>query len=165
MKKLIPLIFIVGCLQCSAETNRAPFSAFVLPKIKLRPLESQLATANPEQLRDTRTNSLWEISHSSSSGDNLSGSKTDAPALVAEFRFEPSMSVLERQVYGKLERGGYLTRPQPSSEMPVLRWLASTFEPAEIRIGKTSVSCSLVTAIKNRNPLCLVNPLFLNALW
>ena len=34
-------------------------------------------------------------------------------------------------------------------------------------VGKTTVSCSILTAIKRKNPLCLinVNPYFLKVSW
>ena len=39
------------------------------------------------------------------------------------------------------------------------------FQPAIIRIGKIKVSVSLITAIKRKNPLCLLHPVFLNINW
>jgi hypothetical protein len=45
-------------------------------------------------------------------------------------------------------------------------FLARTFEPEIIRIGKhAEFSCSVVTAVKRKNPLCLLNPMFLNLNW
>lgn len=46
-----------------------------------------------------------------------------------------------------------------------VRSLDSVFRPEEFRVGKTSVSCSITTAIKRRNPLCLLNPIVLNVSW
>ena len=39
------------------------------------------------------------------------------------------------------------------------------FQSEIIRIGKMKVSVSLITAIKRKNPLCLLHPVFLNINW
>jgi len=65
----------------------------------------------------------------------------------------------------RLERGGYLTLPEPPSENRLVRLAESTFRPEVFKIGKTSMSCSIVTAIKRKNPLCLLNPVVLNLSW
>ncbi len=59
-----------------------------------------------------------------------------------------------------------LIRPTKVSADPVTRALDSIFRPEEFHVGRTyTVSCSLLTAIKRKNPLCLVNPLFLSVSW
>jgi hypothetical protein len=47
------------------------------------------------------------------------------------------------------------------------RCLDSIFRPEEFHVGKTIVSCSILTAIKRKDPLCLlnVNPYFLKISW
>jgi hypothetical protein len=45
------------------------------------------------------------------------------------------------------------------------RFCESIFQPEEFRVGKTKVACSLLTAIKRKNPLCLLNPIILNVSW
>jgi len=37
--------------------------------------------------------------------------------------------------------------------------------PQPIQFRKVSVSCSIITAIKRKNPLCLINPIFLDVRW
>jgi hypothetical protein len=133
----------------------------VLPEIELRPLASQSETAASEHPYQARTNSLWELSLAKPNAD----AQTNAPITTAELTFDFTTTSLEREVYAKLERGGYLTRQDSGSDIPLVRWLGSTFEPAVFHIGKTSVSCSLITAIKNRNPLCLLNPMVLGVSW
>jgi len=41
----------------------------------------------------------------------------------------------------------------------------AVFEPEVIHLRKIDVSCSLITALKRRNPLCLINPIVLNVSW
>lgn len=112
-----------------------------------------------EHSHEARTNSLWELSLASPTIN------TNFPTTMAEFTIDSVTTSLEREVYAKLDRGGYLTRPESGSDIPVVRWLGSTFEPAVFHIGKASVCCSLVTAIKNCNPLCLLNPIVLGVSW
>jgi len=132
----------------------------------LRAFASQLETATAERPHEARTNSLWELSLAGPKSDaDLNTTKTNASAIVAEFNLNSCRSELEWEVYTKLDRFGYLTRPESGSDIPVVRWLGTTFEPAVFHIGKTWVSCTLVSAIKNRNPLCLLNPIFLSVSW
>jgi len=45
--------------------------------------------------------------------------------------------------------------PEPNDR--VSRCLESIFRPEEFHVGKTTVSSSILTAIKRKNPLCLLN--------
>src|SRR5204863_414243 len=76
-----------------------------------------------------------------------------------------SLSVFSLQIYERLEKGGYLTRPELPSEDRLDRLVNTIFVPDPIQLRKISVSCSIVTAIKRRNPLCLINPIFLDVRW
>ncbi len=60
---------------------------------------------------------------------------------------------------------GELTRVEPPSENKFLRPIEAIFEPTPVRLGKVKVSCSILTAIKRRNPLCLLNPFFIQGSW
>jgi hypothetical protein len=59
----------------------------------------------------------------------------------------------------------YLTQPEPNSENRFVRAAEAIWTPEVVKIGKTSVSCAIITAIKRKNPLCLLNPLFFHASW
>jgi hypothetical protein len=59
----------------------------------------------------------------------------------------------------------YLTAPEPKSENRVVRAAEAIWSPEVVKVGKTSISCSLITAIKRKNPLCLINPIFFQASW
>ena len=58
-----------------------------------------------------------------------------------------------------------IIRPAHESDDRLTRGLDSIFRPEEFHIGKTTVTCSLLTAIKRKNPLCLINPIFLQVSW
>jgi len=59
----------------------------------------------------------------------------------------------------------YLTRAELPSDSAVVRFVDNIFAPEVIHIGKKEVVCSVVTAIKRKNPLCLLNPLFFQLSW
>lgn len=58
-----------------------------------------------------------------------------------------------------------MQRREEVPESWAARSLDSVFRPEEFRVGKTTVSCSVATAIKRRNPLCLLNPIVFNLSW
>lgn len=60
---------------------------------------------------------------------------------------------------------GLIVPPAPTAKDPVSRGFAAVLRPEPFHLGKTTVSCSVATAIKRRNPLCLLNPIFLNVSW
>jgi len=49
---------------------------------------------------------------------------------------------------------------------PTTRFLEHTFQPEEFHPGrKVTLSASILTAIKRKNPLCLLNPTFFDLSW
>jgi hypothetical protein len=51
-------------------------------------------------------------------------------------------------------------------EGPIARGFGTVFKPEEFRLGQRARgSCSILTAIKRRNPLCLLNPIFIDVSW
>ena len=48
----------------------------------------------------------------------------------------------------------------------VTKTFNAIFKPEEIHIGrKATFSCTILTAVKRKNPLCLLNPIFLHVSW
>ena len=74
-------------------------------------------------------------------------------------------SDVARAIYQRLDRDGFFNRPPVVYENGLDRFIDNTFSPEVFRVGKVEVSCSLLTAIKRKNPLCLANPWFLNITW
>ena len=70
----------------------------------------------------------------------------------------------EQQIYERLDRAGYFDRPELRSDSLLAR-VGEAFEPEPIHVGKTTVTCSVWTAIKKKNPLALLNPIVLNVSW
>ena len=73
----------------------------------------------------------------------------------------------DNEFHSRIIRSGqfYLSEPEPKSENNLVRAAEAIWSPEVIKLGKTSVSCPLVTAIKRKNPLCLLNPLFFQLSW
>jgi hypothetical protein len=82
-----------------------------------------------------------------------------------EFSASSRLTQHEIQVYRRLDEAGYLTRPEP--ETPLSHFLDSTFSPEVIHLGKGKAvaGCTIYTAIKRKNPLCLLNPMVLFFSW
>jgi hypothetical protein len=65
-------------------------------------------------------------------------------------------------VFSRIEREGLLKVPQPVFRSDVAQKIASAFAPQIIHVGHVEIYSSIVNAIARRNPLCLLDPQFLN---
>jgi len=65
----------------------------------------------------------------------------------------------------QMERDGFMFYPAQTSDSPVVNAMNAVFEPEVFHIGKISASASVVTAIKRKNPLCLLSPAVLTFSW
>jgi len=66
-----------------------------------------------------------------------------------------------------LRHPGYgFERVPKEPDDPVNHAFNAVFKPEPIHLGKRAVfSCTIWTAIKRKNPLCLLNPIVINASW
>jgi hypothetical protein len=69
------------------------------------------------------------------------------------------------QLHRRLKDDFDSIRQKQSPDDGFARCVDSLFRPEVLHIGKTYISCSLLTAIKRKNPLCLINPIFLTISW
>lgn len=83
-----------------------------------------------------------------------------SPSLFAEM----DEARLQR-LYRKFDERGDLFPYANRSQGRFARALDSIFRPEPIRIGGVEASFTVVTAIKRKNPLCLLNPLVINVSW
>jgi hypothetical protein len=88
-----------------------------------------------------------------------------AAPLTASLSLEGAATPSEMAFARRLVEEGELTRIQPPSQNRFLRPIEAIFRPTPVRLGKLRVSCSILTAIKRRNPLCLLNPFFIQGGW
>lgn len=125
-----------GCAACQGQTNTC---AEVAAKFFLPPLQLRGAVEGP------KTSPVMPIARS-----------TAAPPLAIL-----QSTLAEDDFHSRVIRTDriYLTRSEPGS------FVESIFTPEVMRVGKASVSCTLVTAIKRKNPLCLLNPFVFQVSW
>ena len=155
------------CLSASAETNsQVATLSFTLPTTQLRSMSPQEGqgkkVAEPQTSPETAILQIPDTPRLSTLRE-IASSEFD-PGPTDRFSATVRGSDLEMQVYKRLEEGGYLTRPEP--ETPLEHFLDRSFSPEVIHLGRHAVaSCTLYTAIVRKNPLCLLNPMFLFISW
>lgn len=133
------------CISSYGQTNQCPPRAvpFFLPHVQLR-TERRVEALKAEPLV---------------SGKPVS--ETPPQMTAADVFFGAG------DLHGRAVRSDrfYLTEPEPISNDPIVRIVDNIFTPEIVHIGKTPVTCSVVTAIKRKNPFCLLNPIFFQASW
>jgi len=166
MNRLCSLLFVCCAGNLFAQTNSPSVSPqlFSMPQVGLR-----LSNPEPHRTSVVTTNSRLLHLGLEQSQDVCVGSET-ATNAGPESAFETtsasgSLSGASLRIYERLEKGGYLTPPELPSEDRLDRLVTTIFVPEPIQFRKASVSCSIITAIKRRNPLCLINPIFLDIRW
>jgi hypothetical protein len=133
---------------------------FSVPRLELRVPASEPEEPAPTRLTGSDANLAFEIL-AAEPGVSLALKPRPAPDQMTLQTDAASLAT-----YRRLEALGCFTRREPPSENVFVRALDNTFRPEVIRLGRTTkLSCSLVTAIKRRNPLCLLNPVVLNLSW
>jgi len=134
-------------VSCVGQTNSstAPVLGFSLPPFHLR---AEVATETEKY----------------SSSPTVSVSTPANPAVVPAAL---ESSVADDEFHSRFIRSGefYLTRAELPASSGVVRFVENIFTPEVVHIGKVPVSCTIVTAIKRKNPLCLLNPYFFQAWW
>src|SRR5690349_2244663 len=153
MHKLVLLLSLVWCGTAMSQTNQPVFPAmpFSTPSFRLR--ESGLATVQLKLDQDVSPDSL---SDSASQGLTPVSPTNTIESLNLSAASSGGMTRFEREAFDRLVRGGYLNAPKPPTDNRLERLLNSTFEPEVLHFHKVSVSCSAITAIKRKNPLCLI---------
>jgi hypothetical protein len=118
-----------------------------------------------------RGESIASVQLNSSRGEEgLDASQNQSP--TADFKSQPpgsfslSSSREDTEFYLRNRDFQLIPPPKAMSSDPITHGFDSVFRPEEFHIGRTAtLSCSIATAIKRRNPLCLLNPTFLHVSW
>jgi len=97
--------------------------------------------------------------------ESISPSTTNATSFNDELNLEATATFSSISAYPAPDLGRLLTRPDPEALSILKHPVDAIFEPEVLRLGKAGFSCSIVTAIKRCNPLCLLNPEFLRFSW
>jgi hypothetical protein len=152
---------VVGwmALTAVAETNSIPkfTQLFIFPEPHLRAEFAKLSSSRIDlQQREANSGSSpTEISPA-----HLETQHSDSLILTGRGDRDVQRYYLRQRDFGFIP-------PAHVSNDPLTRACDSVFRPEEFHVGKTTVSCSILTAIKRKNPLCLinVNPYFLKVSW
>jgi len=139
-----------GCLCCSAQTNTCPTPAlsFFQPCLQLRqerafvPVGKTLA--GPVEALPVKTTAESPTAH-------LEATTASAEGLHGSFVRPDEFYLLRAE--------------EPVFENGVNRFMDQVFRPEEFKLGKYSLSSSVTTAIKRKNPLCLLNPIIFQLSW
>jgi len=106
-------------------------------------------------------------------GPHLQTGYSEADASDSRIRGEVVTSSASPRNHGSGDYRLYYTewrdskyfRPIQVTRSPAER-IFSIFEPEVFYVGRrTTMSCSILTAIKRKNPLCLLNPIIFNVSW
>jgi hypothetical protein len=167
--KTIGLLFVaLYCLSSPAQTNSMPEAqdppSRQFPEVPLLTLAAEPKPAQPPATTN-RLTLLLEMpppEREKTLLDDFPTTSTGAPHEATSLDSEQAIML---RYYERLELGGYLTRPEPPSDSRLLYVVEPIFQPEPIQVGRTIVSCPIITAIKRKNPLALLNPLVLNVSW
>ena len=139
---------MVCVARCWGQTNRADevSPGFFLPPVRLRlekPEPAEPAKDNPATL-------------------TLSSPGAAAPQAAAL-----SASLPEPGLQSRVFRSDrfYLERLEARPDTGMEKIVDRIFTPEVVHLGKIPITGSIVTAIKRKNPLCLLNPIVFQMSW
>jgi hypothetical protein len=132
---LVACALIAPCWVCFGQTN-APAAAPSLPRPALK------SPAQPGQ--DSPAIALPAGANSPAGRMSLEGSRAKTAAS------------------DRVEQDGLLKPAGPTYTNDFERNMAAAFKPEIVQRGHTQIYSSVVTAVARKNPLCLLDPTFLN---
>jgi hypothetical protein len=140
-------------LSCSGQTNTSAATplGFSLPPLHLR-----------GELVETENDVGGTNSDKAAPRISLS-----TPAALSTPAVALQSSLSDAEFSNRVIRSGefYLTRAELPADNGVVRFVEGIFTPEVVHLGKVQVACPIVTAIKRKNPLCLLNPLVFQVSW
>jgi hypothetical protein len=145
-------------ITACAQTNSADAcrSLFLVPGSHLRDQQSDAQSPSPA------ASAVQVVSSGQVFPDTTAG--MDERLRSVRVSLSTGMDKFDLDLLHKLELDGSFI-PQPEPPTGLAKFADSVFRPEVISLGKTKFTCSLITAIKRKNPLCLINPCFLNFSW
>ena len=160
----------LSCANGFAQTNRPPAlrELFTLPKVRLQAMDCEISTPPPKLPSALSSPSPAPAPQARQAGlFEAPPAQQSAPATAGlSLSYDGADDAFEKlDMFRRLDRGGYLVKPGKPPDTFVARALNSTFRPELVHLGKTTMSCSLITAIKRKNPFCLLNPIFFQLSW
>ncbi len=140
-----------SCLCCGAQTNTCPNPVvpFFQPGLQLR--------QEPASLPAFKT--------LAGSAEPLPVKNTSAPAPAVKLELTTASAEGLHGSFVRSDEFYLVLAEEPVFDHGVNRFLDQVFRPEEFHVGKHSVSSSITTAIKRKNPLCLLNPIVFQLSW
>ena len=163
MRYLALVQFLLGVLatEVFGQSNQPPMRAlYLVPHMQLRDARSE-----PKKPLSSAPVGQLEIPLEEVSASLKTPRVGEADIRAERSTLDISHRDFDFQVFHRLDQEGYFDRPPAPPDNAVARWAQNAFTPEILHIGKTTVSCSLLTAIKRKNPLWLLDPYFLQVSW
>jgi len=165
--KTVTSFFLLLCWASAvAQTNTTPTSAEspALPRTELTPT-MELEKPVESNATDDRVRLKLELPLPKQESTLLD----DFTALTAEDAHAPTTANSEQALmlryHERLQNAGYMNPTPPPPDDLFSRTVNAMFQPEPVRVGRTTVAFSPITAIKRKNPLALLNPIVLNISW
>lgn len=163
MDKVVFFSLAFWCSTCLAQIDSSPLRYTTAPgTLKLLPSTLKLPEAPTSRDEPRVTKGIvgppgdflgWAVvPEGANKGDRIEATMSSDTAITVD------------RIY-RLETGDYVIFHEPPTDNPYVRAVDAIFTPEVIRLGKMSLACSVVTAIKRKNPLCLLNPMVLDLSW
>jgi hypothetical protein len=166
MKRLLVHLFVFAAcgVVCSGQTNPpcSPATLFSVPTTQLRLAAPQTEQSKPDS---TPSNEESRDSRLNSAETSLPKTSTNSAGAFEIVESEIDPRAYDPNTFGSLLESGLIVRAPAVTESRVVRFIEDGFRPDVIPIGKVKVSCSVITAIKRKNPLCLLNPYVFILTW
>ena len=159
-------LLVLSGLSVDAQTNAPAESSrpsFSSPPLQIRTLQS-LEESPPHDTSQLHSENQIGVAMDMTEAD-ASRTEWSVASFIMDRPPEGSGSVIEEAIHNSRGVVEFLEPPPIVSDNPLDRVLVEPFTPVGIPVGKTTVSCSVITAIKRKNPLCLLNPIVLNISW
>jgi hypothetical protein len=148
------IVIAAGVVPPVIGGEEPPVSLFVLPKVELRKEVVAEVAAREAEIKEERK--------AEGSGKEELSVTTEGAVAISEISI---------QVYESMNGGPVLGRMEmPDEPGGAIGWLQTevwdpVFAPEVVKVGKVQMSGSIVTAIKRKNPFCLLHPLAFVASW
>jgi hypothetical protein len=141
------------------QTNwPASLTLFSLPHLEMKRLECEPAP----QLQTRRTEASEPAAGQGAlvapaiAANVSTNSRSGEPGEIALNSSYNNDFFQRLDIYRRLDEGGYLTKPYRPDGL-LASAMDSMSRPEVFHVGKTTVRCSLLSAIKHKDPLCLLN--------
>jgi hypothetical protein len=169
MRIIGSLLLIAYCVSSRAQTNSAPAAQKQVPAAVSEPIPQAARTNSADVLQLPATTNRMKLELSAPQPKHEKSLLDDFATIVTSFDHEATTLDNEQAImlryHERLNRSGYLA-PQPRSPYNLFtRTVDAIFQPEPMRMGKTTVTFTPITAIKRKNPLALLNPFVLNISW